>query len=92
MRLLIQFETPYLENRFRYENFDGFWKTFLKSDSKLTGKIISDGLGATKRLYTAILEVVLFFYKICEEADIADQLEIVAHVWSQISRIFEHFY
>ena len=60
-----------------------FWsifEKFLKSDCKLYGKIISDGLGATKRLYTAILEVDRFFYKICEEADIADQLEIVAHI------------
>ena len=34
---------------------------FFQSDSKLSGKTISDGLGATKRLYTGFIEVVLFF-------------------------------
>ena len=52
--------TSYFENPFWHEIFDRFWKTFFKSDSKLSGKTISDGLGATRRLYTAFLEVSRF--------------------------------
>ena len=46
----------------------------------MPGKIISDGLGAATRLYTAFLEAVRFFYSIYTGADFADQLENVAHI------------
>ena len=37
---------------------------------------------SVERLYTGFLEVSRFLEKISEEGDIADQLEIVAHVVS----------